>query len=145
MANDEKAPEPRILSEDEREAALKASDRSAAKVEYKPRTAQAAVAPHGPHGVEEAAAKRAKDAGVVDAAFVNYEEALENYQARADVEPLDERRAREGGRDFQAAAFRRQVGGTDNSGVTTSEDVSTNDDDKSDNNKTAAARKPASK
>jgi len=144
MANDEKAPESRILSEDERAAALKASDKAAAKVEYKPRTAQAAVAPHGPHGVEEAAAKRAEDAGVTDPAFVNYEEALENYQARPDVEPLSERRAREGGRDFNAASFRREVGGTDNAGVTTSEDVSTDSDEKP-ANKTAAVRKPAAK
>lgn len=145
MANEEKAPESRILSEDERLAAAKADDAKAAKADYKPRTAQAAVAPHGPHGVEEAAAKRAKDAGVVSAEFVNYEGALENYQARPDVEPLDERRARESGRNFQAASFRREVDGTDNSGVTTSEDVSVNESDNKAENKTAAARKPASK
>ncbi|AXH49282.1 hypothetical protein HWB76_gp120 [Streptomyces phage Blueeyedbeauty] len=145
MANEEKN-EPRILSNDERAASLKEADARAAKRDYKPTTAQDAVAPHGPHGVEEAAAKRAKDAGVIDPAFVNYEEALENYQARPDVEPLDERRAREGGRDFQAAAFRREIGGTDNSGVTTSEDVATGAaEDNKDNNKTVAARKPASK
>lgn len=136
MANEN---ESRILSEDERAAALKESDVKAAKADYKPRTAQAAVEPHGPHGVEEAAAKRAKDAGVTGPEFVNYAEALENYQARPDVEPLDERRAREGGRDFQAASFRREVGGTDNSGVTTSEEVTTTADAK------PAARKTASK
>ena len=144
MANDEKAPESRILSKEERAEALKASDAKAAKQEYKPYTSVDAVEPHGPHGVEEAAAKRAKDAGVTDPAFVNYEEALENYQARPDVEPLNERRAREGGRDFNAASFRREVGGTDNAGVTTSEDVSTDSDEKP-ANKTAAVRKPAAK
>ncbi|AXG66250.1 hypothetical protein SEA_ANNADREAMY_158 [Streptomyces phage Annadreamy] len=145
MANEEKN-ESRILSDDERAAALKESDARAAKKDYKPVTAQSAVAVHGPHGVEEAAAKRAKDAGVIDPAFVNYAEALENYQARPDVEPLDERRAREGGRDFQAAAFRREIGGTDNSGVTTSEDVATGAaEDNKDNNKTVAARKPSAK
>ncbi|UUG69470.1 hypothetical protein SEA_SHAM_163 [Streptomyces phage Sham] len=144
MANDEKAPESRILSSEERAEALKAADARAAKTDYKPTTAVDAVEPHGPHGVEEAAAKRAKDAGVTDPAFVNYEEALENYQARPDVEPLSERRAREGGRDFNAASFRREVGGTDNAGVTTSEDVSTDADEKP-ANKTAAVRKPASK
>ena len=144
MAEDKN--ESRILSEDERAEALRASDARAEKKEYKPVTAQAAVAVHGPHGVEEAAKERARKAGVVDPASVNYEEALRNYQERADVEPLDERRAREGGRSFEDAAFRRQVGGTDNSGVTTSEDVATNEaDDKNANNKTAAARKPASK
>jgi len=145
MANDEKAPESRILSKEERAEALKASDAKAAKQEYKPYTSVDAVEPHGPHGVEEAAAKRAKDAGVTDPAFVNYEEALENYQARPDVEPLNERRAREGGRDFNAASFRREVGGTDNAGVTTSEDVSTDSDDDKTANKTSAVRKPASK
>lgn len=144
MANDEKAPESRILSNEERAEALKAADAAAAKQEYKPYTSVDAVEPHGPHGVEEAAAKRAKDAGVTDPAFVNYEEALENYQARPDVEPLSERRAREGGRDFNAASFRREIGGTDNAGVTTSEDVSTDSEDKT-ANKTAAVRKPASK
>lgn len=122
MANDEKAPESRILSDDEQAAAVKAADVKASKAEYKPRTAQANVAVHGPHGVEEAAAKRAKDAGVSDAAFVNYEEALENYEGRPDVEPLSERRAREGGRDFNAASFRREAG-TDEGGVTTSDEV----------------------
>ncbi|XAO35342.1 hypothetical protein SEA_FRANCOB_171 [Streptomyces phage Francob] len=145
MANDEKAPESRILSTKERAEALKAADAKAAKAEYKPTTAVDAVEPHGPHGVEEAAAKRAKDAGVIDAAFVNYEEALENYQARPDVEPLDERRAREGGRDFNAASFRREVGGVDHAGVTVSEDVATDSDDDKTANKTAAVRKPAGK
>lgn len=138
MANDEKAPESRILSDKERAQAVKDSDAKAAKAEYKPRTAQAALAPHGPHGVEEAAAKRAEDAGVIDAAFVNYEEALENYQARPDVEPLEDRRRREGGRDFQAAAFRRKLGGNEEGGVTTSQDVTGDAEPK-------ASRKPAAK
>lgn len=144
MAN-ENENESRILSADERAAALKEADAKAAKKDYNPTTAQDAVAPHGPHGAEAAAAKRAEEAGVVDAAYVNYEEALENYQARPDIEPLDERRAREGGRDFQAAAFRRQVGGTDNAGVTTSDDVRTGADEDKSNTKTASARKPAGK
>mgnify|MGYP001583102448 CR=1 FL=1 len=137
--------ESRILSEDERAKALKNDDARAAKKEYNPVTAQAAVAVHGPHGVEEAADERARDAGVVDAAYVDYEEALQNYQDRPDVEPLSERRAREAGRNFDEAAFRRQIGGTDNSGVTTSDDVATNESDVKAENKTAAARKPASK
>ncbi|QNN99242.1 hypothetical protein SEA_FAUST_163 [Streptomyces phage Faust] len=136
MANDEKAPESRILSEDERAAAVKAADVKASKQEYKPRTANAAVAPHGPHGVEEAAAKRAADAGVRAPEFVNYEEALENYQSRPDVETLEDRRAREGGRDFNAASFRRELGGDDEGGVTTSDEVA---------KPAAPARKPASK
>lgn len=123
MANDEKAPESRILSNEERAEALKASDAKAAKAEYKPRTSVDAVEPHGPHGVEEAAAKRAADAGVRSPEFVNYEEALENYQSRPDVETLEDRRAREGGRDFNAASFRRELGGDEEGGVTTSDEV----------------------
>lgn len=127
MANEN---ESRILSEDERAAAVKEADAKAAKADYKPVTAQSAVAVHGPHGVEEAAAKRAADAGVRAPEFVNYEEALENYQSRPDIETLDERRRREGGRDFQAAAFRRDAGRDDEGGVTTSEDVTTTADAK---------------
>ena len=79
MANEN---ESRVLSAEERKEALKRSDAKAAKQEYKPVTAQDAVAPYGPHGLEEAAAQRAEEAGVVDPAFVNYEEALENYESR---------------------------------------------------------------
>lgn len=76
--------------------------------EYKPKTSQDVVAPHlDPLADEDA--KRAADAGVKDSAFVDYEDALHNYESRSDVETLAARRAREGGWKFEDAAFRRSV------------------------------------
>lgn len=45
--------------------------------------------------------ERAEKAGVAAPQFVDYEEALENYQARDDVETLESRRARENGGKFR--------------------------------------------
>jgi len=143
MANDNNETEARVLSADERRDASKRADDKAANAEYKPRTAHDVVAEVGPVDVSHAQ-ERARKAGVTDVAFVDYEEALKNYESRPDVEPLKERRAREGGREFSDAAFRRQIGGTDNAGVTTSEDVSVAADDKT-ANKTSSARKPSGK
>lgn len=81
--------------------------------DYKPVTAQDALAPTVDHSVDKDAAERAERAGVVDAAYVDYEEALDNYQSRPDVESLDHRRAREVGRSFEEAAFRRTVAGVE--------------------------------
>lgn len=136
MADNE--PKMRVLTADERAEATKRSDDVASNKDYKPRTAQSVVSEVGPVDVS-AADERAREAGVTDAAFVNYEEALHNYEQRPDVEPLKERRAREGGRDFSEAAFRRQVGGTDNSGVVTSEESTATPEDK----KTARPAKAA--
>ena len=72
--------------------------------------------------VDEETAKRTEEAGVTHPAFVDYEEAQENYQSRPDVETLEQRRAREAGTSFSDAAFRRQAG-ENSPGVTTSEDV----------------------
>lgn len=78
------------------------------KYEYKPKTSQDVVAPHlDPLAGEDA--KLAEDAKVKDAAFVDYEAALDNYQSRPDVETLAARRAREGGWKFETAAFRRST------------------------------------
>lgn len=79
-----------------------------AEQEYKPKTSQDAVAPHLDPLAGEAE-KQAEEAGVKDAAFVNYENAMDNYQKRSDVETLAARRAREGGWKFEDAAFRRSV------------------------------------
>lgn len=79
-----------------------------AEYEYKPKTSQDVVAPHlDPLADEDA--KRAEEAGVKDSAFVDYEDALHNYESRPDVETLAARRAREGGWKFEDAAFRRSV------------------------------------
>lgn len=118
----------KVLSADERREAVKRSDEEAAKTEYNPRTAHKVVAEVGPVDVESAEA-RAKEAGVTDAAFIGYEEALKNYESRSDVETLKERRAREAGNDFSDAAFRRQIGGTDNSGVVTTDTAVKTDED----------------
>jgi len=122
--------ESRLLSADERRQAVKRSEEEAAKAEYKPRTAHDVVAEVGPVDVEDAK-ERARKAGVTDAAFIEYEEALHNYESRPDVETLKERRAREAGDTFDAAGFRRQIGGTDNAGVVTTDTaVKTNEDEK---------------
>jgi hypothetical protein len=89
--------------------------------EYKPVTAEDVLAAHGDPVAEERA-KTAADAGVVAPEYAGYEEALENYEARSDVETLANRRARENGTSFRDAAFRREVGGDeDEGGVVTSE------------------------
>ncbi len=49
-----------------------------------------------------------------------YEEALENYQERPDIEPLDERRAREVGESVRDGAFVRDG---EASGVITTDDT----------------------
>lgn len=76
--------------------------------EYKPVTAQDALAAHGDPVAEERA-KTAEDAGVVAPEYANYVEALKNYEARSDVETLEARRARENGTSFRDAQFRRDA------------------------------------
>jgi hypothetical protein len=125
--------ESRLLTAEERREAIKRSDEQAAKAEYKPRTAHNVVAAVGPVDVA-GAEERARKAGVTDAAFVDYEEAMRNYESRPDVEPLKERLAREAGTSFEDAAFRRQTGATDNAGL-----VSTDTAVETDENKKAVA------
>jgi hypothetical protein len=87
--------------------------------EYKPVTAEDALAPHMDVTTEESL-KRAEEAGVVAPEYVDYSEALHNYESRSDVEPLSERRAREVGSDFRDASFRREAG-EEEGGVITSD------------------------
>ena len=49
------------------------------------------------------------NAGVKDAAFIGYADALEAHQAREDIETLAARRDREYGRDFDAGEFMREL------------------------------------
>lgn len=104
------------------------------KYEYKPKTSQDVVAPHlDPLAGEDA--KLADEANVKDAAFVDYEEALANYQSRSDVETLAARRAREGGWKFEDAAFRRSTVDDELTGggvVTSDESASTRTADSKD-------------
>jgi len=66
-----------------------------AKDEYKPVTAQDAIAGFGPLSTDVENAKKAEEAGVVSAAYVDYEKALKNYESRTDIETLEQRLARE--------------------------------------------------
>lgn len=77
--------------------------------EYKPVTAQDAIADLGPLATDEANKKAAEKAGVQDAAYVDYEKALKNYEARSDIETLEQRLARENGGTFAAAKHVRAV------------------------------------
>lgn len=90
------------------------------KVSYDGLTAEDVLAPNANNEVDEDAAKRAEEAGVVDAAYVNYAGALKNYEERPDVETLEARRARENGTAFSDASFVREGDAT---GVVTSGDT----------------------
>lgn len=72
-----------------------------------PRTAYDNIAEwnESPNDVENRAAAEA--AGVKDASFIGYEDALRDYEARADVEPLAEKNARDMPTEFEDAAFMR--------------------------------------
>lgn len=77
--------------------------------EYKPVTAQDAIADLGPLATDEANKAKAAKAGVIDAAYVDYDKALKNYEARSDIETLEQRLARENGGTFSAAKHVRAV------------------------------------
>lgn len=59
--------------------------------------------------VDGEAKERAREAGVVDVSYVDYEEALEAYEARPDIETLEGRRLREGGVTFSDATYVREA------------------------------------
>ena len=61
---------------------------------------------------QEALVAEAEAAGVTRSEYIGYEEAFANYEARSDIEPLAERRAREIGYDATAAQFRREGEGS---------------------------------
>lgn len=67
-----------------------------------------------PNDVENRAAAAA--AGVLDAAFINYDVALDAYAARGDVESLARKNARDVPSDFADASFMRTVDGNVGSG-----------------------------
>lgn len=99
------------------------------KVSYDGLTAGDVLAPNANTEVDAEAAKRAEDAGVVDAAYVDYEKAIANYEARPDVETLEQRRAREAGVKFEEAKFVRE-GESDVAATTASAKKSTATDAK---------------
>ncbi len=81
-------------------------------------TAQEAIDWHGPLQSDLDNDAAAEAAGVKDAAFINYAEALEAYEARPDIESLANRRARDFPVDFDDASFMRETGyGAGSSGI----------------------------
>lgn len=51
-------------------------------------------------------------AGVTRSEYIDYADALANFESRDDVEPLSERRAREAADTFAATDFRREGDGS---------------------------------
>lgn len=82
------------------------------------KTAQEVVADAGPlqNDLDNAAAAAA--AGVKDAAYIDYDVALDNYAARPDIESLERRRARDFPETFADAAFMREAVDPSSSAVT---------------------------
>lgn len=72
---------------------------------------ESAEAPNDKENREAAAA-----AGVKDAAFINYDVALDAYASRGDVESLQRKNARDMPADFGAASFMRTDDGEQGSG-----------------------------
>ena len=80
------------------------------------RTAQQVLAGESDHDAQndlrDEAIAAAEADGVTRSEYINYEAKLANYEARADVEPLAERRARDIGDSFSDAQFRREGKGS---------------------------------
>lgn len=101
------------------------------KVDYNPVTASVALRNTYAEAVTDGK-ELADEAGVVNPAHVDYNEALKNYESRDDVETLANRRAREAGTSFSDTDFVRT---NDPEGVVTasratSEDVKAAEDSK---------------
>lgn len=109
------------------------------KADYKPRTAQVVAAETYAAPVNDGA-ELAEEAGVVNPAHVDYEEALKNYESRDDVETLANRRARENGTAFSDADFVRT---NDPSGVVTAADATLEDVEEADKAKADQAKATA--
>lgn len=58
----------------------------------------------------------AQAAGVIDAAYINYDVALDAYEARADIETLARKQTRNAPADFGDASFMRTTDGNVGSG-----------------------------
>lgn len=77
--------------------------------DYTGLTAADVLAANAHTEVEDEARERAVEGGVVDASYVDYEKALEAYEARPDIETLEGRRARENGTSFSDATYVREA------------------------------------
>lgn len=69
------------------------------------------------NAVADAAKAAADDANVSKPEYIEYAAALSNYEAREDVEPLAQRRAREAGDAFADTDFARAEGYTGGTGA----------------------------
>lgn len=106
------------------------------KVDYNPVTAQVVL--NETYAAEVTDDKElAEEAGKANAKNVDYVEALQNYESRADVETLAARRAREAGVSFEDAEFART---NDPSGVVTATSASTEDADNAGKSKRRQAK-----
>lgn len=79
------------------------------------KTAQQVIAETGDAdalALEQGLATAAGTAGVTRSEYIGYAAAMANYEARDDVEPLEERRAREAAADFEDQDFRREGDGS---------------------------------
>ena len=74
-----------------------------------PLTAEQEIAPYGELANDVQNRQAAAAAGVQDAAYIDYDLALDAYAARTDIEDLAQRRARDFPADFADADFMRQA------------------------------------
>lgn len=81
------------------------------------------------NALDREARERAAKNGVVAPQFVDYAEALENYEKRDDVETLESRRRREGGAAFRDAEHVRkgEAAGVVTAGQAKGENVTTDE------------------
>jgi hypothetical protein len=77
-----------------------------------PKTAEEQLEGYGESFTDVENKAAAQAAGVIDAAYIDYDEALDAYQGRDDIEDLDHRRARDFPADFSDADFMRASGDT---------------------------------
>lgn len=76
---------------------------------YEPKTATENLVGYGESVNDVENREAAQAAGVLDAAYIDYDEALDAYQARDDIEDLAHRRARDFPADFADADFMREA------------------------------------
>lgn len=79
---------------------------------YEPKTASEQLANFGESINDVENREAAAAAGVIDAAYINYDGALDAYAARDDIEDLAHKNARDIPADFADADFMRETGDT---------------------------------
>lgn len=109
------------------------------KVDYNPVTASVALRNTYAEAVTDDK-ELADEAGVVNPAHVDYNEALKNYESRDDVETLANRRAREAGTSFSDTDFVRT---NDPEGVVTASRATSKDVEAAEKSKAEQAKATA--